>query len=108
MAQYKSIPIEFVEYTEIARKCYRNYERDIDAPNEAQIETEWTAKRKLLSDALDVLTPRQREVFILKAGYQMTEVQIADRLGISQAAVCKLYQRAQRRLDKFIEKTTDT
>ena len=108
MAQYKRIPYEMVEHTEIARKNYLEYERGKDAPDEAEVEAGWISKRKMLRDALDALTPRQREVFVLKTAYLLTEVEIACWLNIAQQVVSRHYRKAQVKLKKFAVKITDT
>lgn len=107
MAQYKRIPYEMVEHTELAEKSYLDYERGKDAPDEAETEAEWIEKRKKLRVALNSLTSRQREVYVLKVAYRLTEAQIADRLNVSQSAVSQHYQAAQARLKKTIGETTD-
>ena len=106
MAQYNTVPLEFVEHTELARKSYLDYERDRDAPDDAEIEAGWNTDRIKLKHALDQLTPKQREVFILRVGYQMSEVEIADRLNISQQAVSMHYRRTQKKLEKLTVKST--
>jgi RNA polymerase sigma factor (sigma-70 family) len=101
MAQYKTANFEALENTELARKSYLEYERGKDDPDEAEVEADWKARRKKLRSALLVLTPRQREVFVLKIANQMTEAQIACRLNITQQAVSKLLGKAQIKLRNF-------
>ena len=100
MAQYKTIPSELLGQ-EIARKSYLDYERGANATDEATVESEWIAERKKLYEALAILTPRQREVFVLKVGHRMSEGEIAKRLKISQSAVSQFYNAARKKLDKF-------
>jgi len=108
MAQYKTIPLEFVEHTELAWKSYWDYERSSKAPNDAEVESDWIDKRKLLLTALVELTPRQREVFILKIGYMLTEAEIALKLNIRQQVVSRHFQKAEAKLVKLTVKITDT
>lgn len=103
MAQYKCIPYEFVEHTELARKSYLEYERGMGAPDEAEVEAEWVAERKKLHQALDKLTSRQRQVYIMKAGYGLEEQEIAKKLNITQQAVSDRYRRAENKLQQFRE-----
>lgn len=104
MAQYKRIPYQSVEHTEIARKSYQNYERNKDAPDETETEAAWIAKRKVLEQILNKLTYRQRQVYILKVGSGMAEKAIADKLGITQQAVSKIYKAACSNIQKSLVK----
>ncbi len=105
LAQYNTVLYERLEHTAIARKAYREFER-ADALDEAEAEAEWIRDKKRLGDALATLTPRQREVYVLKAGHLLTEAQIAERLGISQSAVSQFFNSAKKRLEKFAVKST--
>ena len=107
MAQYKCVPFGKVEYTELARNSYLEYERSKDDPDEAEIETAWTAKRKMLRDALNTLTPRQREVYVLKIGYQLTEAEISRKLHIDQSGVSRHLKAAERKLRNYNVNVTD-
>ena len=107
MAEYKRIPYKLVEHTEIARKCYLTYERNQDLPDKAETEAGWIADLKKLRWALDQLTQRQREIYIMKVGHRMKEDKIASRLHISQAAVSQGYSAAKKKLAKTIGKITD-
>ena len=100
MAQYKTIPSELLG-PEIARKSYLDYERGANTTDEATTEAEWIAERKKLYEALEILTPRQREVFVLKVGHRMSEGEIAKRLKISQSAVSQFYSAARKKMDKL-------
>lgn len=106
MAQYKTVPYEQLEHTAIARKAYLEYLRTEAAPDEDEAERTWVSDRKRLREALAMLTPRQREVYVLKAGHLLTEAQIAERLGISQSAVSQFFNSAKKRLEKFAVKST--
>lgn len=104
MAQYKRIPYEMVEHTEIARKSYLDYERGKDIPDEAEIEARWIAERKELYQVLDKLTPRQRQVYIMKDGYGMTENEIAKKLNVTQQTVSYNYRLACKKIQKILGK----
>ncbi len=106
MAQYNTVPYERLEHTVIARKAYQEFERADAAPDEAEAEAEWINDKKRLGEALATLTPKQREVYVLKAGHLLTEAQIAERLGISQSAVSQFFNSAKKRLEKFAVKST--
>lgn len=101
MAQYKTIPLDSVENSEIEKESYLYYERGKDAPDEIEVENAWIAKRELLRKALGILTPRQREVFILRTVYQLTEAEIASKLNIAQQIASRHYLKAQEKLAKF-------
>ena len=100
MAQYKRIPYEMVEHTELARKSYQDYECGKNVPDEAVIEAETLEQRAKLRQALEKLTPRQREVYVLKVGYQLSEAKIAHRLHISQTGVSYHFKMAEKKLQK--------
>jgi len=98
MAQYKRIPFEMVEHTELARKNYIEYERGKDVPDEAEVEAEWITKRKMLRDALDTLTPRQREILILIAVRGLTEREAAGIFGLNQSTIFRHYRAAKKKM----------
>lgn len=104
MAQYKCVPYEMVEHTELDRKCYLDYEQTMDSPDEAEIESAWIAQREKLYQVLDKLTPRQREVYILRAGYELSEKEIAKKLDIVQQVVSRHYIAACNKIEKLIVK----
>ena len=104
MAQYKRIPYETVEHTEIARKSYLDYERGKDDPDETETEAGWVAKRKSLYQILDKLTLRQRQVYIMKIGYGLAEKEIAEKLKVTQQAVSFHYKLACRKIQKTLGK----
>ncbi len=106
MAQYKTVPWDSLEHTEIARQSYLSYERGKDSPDEVAIEADWIAKKELLRAALDILSPRQREVFILRTVHQKTEAEIANILKIAQQVVSRRYRKAQEKLERFAVNTT--
>ena len=64
--------------------------------------------RKLLYGAMTKLTPREKELmemrFGLKSGKEMTQKEVADRMGISQSYISRLEKRIISRLQKEIKK----
>jgi RNA polymerase sigma factor (sigma-70 family) len=105
--EYKRIPLETVEHTEIARDRYLEFQRSMEAPDEAEIETEWLSQRRQLSTLLKKLTPRQRKVYILRVGYELKEDQIAERLHISQSTVSRHLKAADMKIQKELRTMTD-
>ena len=64
--------------------------------------------RSLLHSAMKKLTPREKELmemrFGLKSGREMTQKEVADRMGISQSYISRLDKRIITRLQKVIRK----
>lgn len=64
--------------------------------------------RRLLRIAMSKLKPREKELmemrFGLKSGHEMTQKEVADRLGISQSYISRLEKRIIGRLQKEIQK----
>ena len=64
--------------------------------------------RKLLYGAMAKLAPREKELmemrFGLKSGKEMTQKEVADKLGISQSYISRLEKRIITRLQKEIKK----
>ncbi len=60
-------------------------------------------ERSELSWALEQITPRQRVIIILRYFHDMSQQQVADRLGISQMHVSRLQRRATDRLREIME-----
>ncbi|MGW5692024.1 sigma-70 family RNA polymerase sigma factor, partial [Streptomyces asiaticus] len=54
-------------------------------------------------DALTELTPRQREVLVLRYWSELTEAQIAEALGVSRGTVKSTASRALVTLEKLLE-----
>ncbi|GDY53795.1 hypothetical protein SVIO_044180 [Streptomyces violaceusniger] len=54
-------------------------------------------------DALARLTPRQREVLVLRYWSELTEAQIAEALGVSRGTVKSTASRALVTLEKLLE-----
>jgi RNA polymerase sigma factor (sigma-70 family) len=105
--EYKRIPLETVEHTEIARDRYLEFQRSMDAPDEVEIEAKWLSQRRQLNTLLKKLTPHQRKAYILRVGYELKEDQIAERLHISQAAVSKHLKAANKKLQNALRVLTD-
>ena len=66
------------------------------------------ADRKLLAEALQQLHPREREIvelrFGLRDGKELTQKEVADRMGISQSYISRLEKKIMTRLRKEIAK----
>ena len=64
--------------------------------------------RNLLYGAMKKLEPREKELmemrFGLKSGKEMTQKEVADRMGISQSYISRLEKRIISRLQKEIKK----
>ena len=64
--------------------------------------------RNLLYSAMNKLQPREKELmemrFGLKSGREMTQKEVADRLGISQSYISRLEKRIITRLQREIKK----
>ena len=62
--------------------------------------------RSLLAAALNILTPRERQIITLRfglgGGREQTQKEVADRLGISQSYISRLEKRIISRLKKEI------
>ena len=62
--------------------------------------------RSLLAAALNVLTPRERQIITLRfglgGGREQTQKEVADQLGISQSYISRLEKRIISRLKKEI------
>ena len=103
MAQYKTVPWDSLEHTEIARLCYLRYERGVDQPDEAEIENDWRSTREALKLALDSLTAKQREIVILIAVRGMTEVEAAKKLSLNQSTVSRQYVAAIQKMRVILD-----
>lgn len=73
---------------------YKNIEEDIE--------------KELLSHALETLTPREKQITEMRYGLnrrrEMTQKEVADKLGISQSYISRLEKKIILRLKKEIEK----
>lgn len=62
--------------------------------------------RKLLASALEILTPREKEIITMRFGLggrkEQTQKEVADHLGISQSYISRLEKRIIQRLKKEI------
>jgi RNA polymerase sigma-B factor len=68
-------------------------------------ELERAEMRALLDGALDVLSPRDQEVLRLRFAEDMTQTQIAKRIGVSQMQVSRLIRQSLARLRMDIERS---
>lgn len=74
-------------------------------PLESNSNSDYVGKLKeALPQALEELTERQREVILLYYWEEMTQEEIAYRLGVTQQAIDKHLSRAINNLQKNIEK----
>jgi RNA polymerase sigma factor (sigma-70 family) len=97
----RQVPFDEQTHAEIARKQYLEYEYNQNNPDAAEDEAARHVWLRRLKKALDVLTPRQRKVYILLVGYGLSETAIAEMLNISQQAVAERYKRAEKKLRQF-------
>ena len=78
---------------------------DSDCVN-ARIEDE--TEKKLLHDAVNHLTPRERQImemrFGLKGGREKTQKEVADEIGISQSYISRLEKRIIKQLRDELER----
>lgn len=65
-------------------------------------------QRNELSWALEQITPRQRVIIVLRYFHDMSQQQVADRLGISQMHVSRLQRRAVDQLREIMKRNLDT
>ena len=63
----------------------------------------FTDDRIILEDAIEELSPREREVLELRYKEGMTQTQIAEKLGISQVQVSRLLRRTLKKLQDKID-----
>jgi RNA polymerase sigma-B factor len=63
--------------------------------------------RALLDGALDILRPREREVLRLRFAGDLTQTEIAERIGVSQMQVSRLIRQSLARLRMDIERRPD-
>ena len=63
--------------------------------------------RAMLDGALDVLSDRDREVLRLRFEQDLTQTEIADRIGVSQMQVSRLIRQSLARLRLDIERAPE-
>ncbi|MFE6052061.1 RNA polymerase sigma factor [Kitasatospora sp. NPDC056446] len=87
------------------RKTAREYvpPHEADAPS-AEDHAVLNDEHRRVLVALQELTPRQREVLVLRYWSDLSEAQIADTLGLSRGAVKSTASRALDALEKHLEK----
>ncbi len=68
---------------------------------------EWEAERQMLLAAVDDLPPREREIMELRFGLrgkkELTQKEVADRIGISQSYISRLEKKIIRKLRVVLE-----
>lgn len=88
------------------RRGSRQYEDDwehIRVEEEAPDVLDAIVKRDMLSELLDCLTERQREVVMAYFFNGLTQQQIADKLGIAHQVVDRILKAALKKMKKFLE-----
>ncbi|WP_316522487.1 RNA polymerase sigma factor [Kitasatospora brasiliensis] len=87
------------------RKTAREYvpPHEVDAPS-AEDHAVLNDEHRRVLVALQELTPRQREVLVLRYWSDLSEAQIAETLGLSRGAVKSTASRALDALEKHLEK----
>ena len=77
-------------------------------PDQVNKEIEGEVDRKLLNNAIDKLTNREKNImelrFGLKSGKEKTQKEVADMLGISQSYISRLEKKIIKRLKREISK----
>ena len=77
-----------------------------DVSFDEHLNTDWDGNELLLSDALEKLEDREREIITLRFGLdgrpERTQKEVADRLGISQSYISRLEKRIISRLKREI------
>lgn len=77
-------------------------------PDQVNKEIEGEVDRKLLNNAIDKLSSRERNImelrFGLKSGKEKTQKEVADMLGISQSYISRLEKKIIKRLKREISK----
>ena len=95
---YSSVPLEGTGSSESddAPSIIDRYASD-DA------DLELTDDRIMIEDALDDLSPREREVIELRFKEGLTQIEMAERLGISQVQVSRLLRRTLKKIQDKID-----
>jgi RNA polymerase sigma-B factor len=63
--------------------------------------------RAMLSDAMTVLSDRDQQVLSLRFALDLTQTEIAERIGVSQMQVSRLIRQSLARLRMDIERRSD-
>ena len=75
----------------------------IDRYATEDVDLNLTDDRVLIEDALETLSPREREVIELRFREGMTQIEMAERLGISQVQVSRLLRRTLKKIQDKID-----
>lgn len=75
----------------------------IDRYGSEDNELEFTDDRLVIEDALKGFSPREREVIELRFLKGMTQIEIAEKLGISQVQVSRLLRRTLKKIQEIID-----
>lgn len=100
--QYNHSPLEPIRNTQVARQLLNEYYQNIDEPTDREVEEEYLAKLEKAHRMLQQLTPRQREVFLLRVVGGLRQKEIAKRLKIKQQVVSVHYRKAVKSLKKML------
>ena len=102
LATYASRCIENEILMHLRKTANLKSEVSFDEP----LNTDWDGNELLLSDALEKLEDREREIITLRFGLdgrpERTQKEVADRLGISQSYISRLEKRIISRLKREI------
>ena len=92
------------------RKVMREvkFSEDIEKVNENLAEDEHPEEPylSLLDEAIDALSPRQKEIYLLHKHARLTYVEIAEKLGIGRESVKTHLQLAVRAITKYLQSKT--
>ena len=104
LATYASRCIE----NEILMFLRKNSSQRTEVSFDEPLNTDWDGKELLLSDAVEMLSQRERAIITMRFGLwgqkELTQKEVADRLGISQSYISRLEKRIILRLRREIVK----
>ena len=104
LATYASRCIE----NEILMFLRKNSSQRTEVSFDEPLNTDWDGKELLLSDAVGMLSQRERDIITMRFGLwgqkELTQKEVADRLGISQSYISRLEKRIILRLRREIVK----
>ena len=104
LATYASRCIE----NEILMFLRKNSSQRTEVSFDEPLNTDWDGKELLLSDAVGMLSQRERAIITMRFGLwgqkELTQKEVADRLGISQSYISRLEKRIILRLRREIVK----
>ena len=108
LATYASRCIENEILMYLRKNAGQRTEVSFDEPLNTDWDGEADVDRKLLSDAVARLSPREKDIISLRFGLggrkELTQKEVADRMGISQSYISRLEKRIISRLRRDIQK----